>query len=62
MDVLAAGEDPARHVSEVENAWPDLQDTWRTVAQRFAHVVQDASAPASKSTGGSQWGRPAGGR
>lgn len=60
--VLLAGEDPAHHVAEVERAWPDLENTWRTVAQRFAHIVQDAASMASKSAGGSQWGRSAGGR
>ncbi len=42
--VRAAGEDPERHAADVEDAWPDLRKTWQQVAERFAHVVQDAAA------------------
>lgn len=41
--VRAAGEDPDAHADDVERAWPDLEKTWRQVAERFAHVVQDAA-------------------
>ena len=51
--VRAAGEDPVRHAADVAAAWPDLERTWRPVAQRFAHLVQDAANPASKPGRGS---------
>lgn len=45
--VRAAGEDPARHAADVEEAWPDLARTWRPLAVRFARFVQDAASPVS---------------
>lgn len=47
--VRAAGEDAHAHADEVEAGWAGLASTWRTVAERFAGVVQDAAAAASKS-------------
>ena len=50
--VSAAGEDAARHADDVAAGWPDLERTWRPVAERFARVVQDAARAASKSPPG----------
>lgn len=50
--VRAAGEDPGTHAAEVERAWPGLERTGRTIAERFAAVVQDAAPAASKTDSG----------
>jgi GMP synthase (glutamine-hydrolysing) len=45
------GQDTA-HADDVARAWPDLEHTWATVAQRFADVVQDVAVKASNTSNG----------